>query len=265
MSVAAPAGVVGLGSPLLAHLRPWLDRLSTTPDAAAVDALAGSLDLRTASGLPLRFVPPRADGLAYEERVWSRGEVETRPDNWHDFFNALVWMAFPRAKAALNARHVREMAEVPGGRGRARDAMTHFDECGLVVVSCDPALLDLLRGFRWKELFWQRRRDVVRDMRFLVFGHATCEQLLAPFRGLTAKAVLYAVDAAWLELPAADQLAAVDERLAGELAAGHHAVPRELQPVPLLGLPGMTPDNESAAYYEDVWQFRPGRRATGSV
>lgn len=265
MSCAATAGAAGLGSPLLAHLRPWLDRLPAAPDATAVDALAASLELCTANGLPLRFTPPREDGLAYEERVWHRGEVETRQDNWHDFFNALIWMAFPRAKAALNARHVREMAATPGGRGRARDAMTHFDECGLVVVSSDPSLLDLLRGFRWQELFWQRRRDVVRDMRFLVFGHATCEQLLAPFRGLTAKAVLYAVDAAWLDLPGVDQLAAVDARLAEELAAGRHAVPRELQPVPLLGLPGMTPDNESPAYYDDTWQFRPGRRVAGSV
>jgi hypothetical protein len=35
--------------------------------------------------------------------------VATRPCNRHDYFNALAWLAFPHAKAALNAIHVREL------------------------------------------------------------------------------------------------------------------------------------------------------------
>ena len=260
-----PGVAGGLHSPLLGHLRPWLDRLPAVPDATALAELAAASDLRTESGRRLVFAPPVADGLGYERRIWELGAVETRPGNWHDFFNALIWFAFPRAKAALNARHMRAMPAPDAGRGAVRDAMTHFDECGLVVVSADPALLELMRGFRWKELFWERREALRRDMRFFVFGHATCEQLLAPFRGLTAKAVLYAVGADWLERAPAAQLADIDRRLAAELAAGLHAAPRHLQPVPLLGLPGMTPDNEHADYYDDTWQFRPGRQRVAGV
>ena len=29
----------------------------------------------------------------------------------------------------------------------------------------------------------------------------------------------------------------------------------------LLGIPGVTPENEDPAYYEDTYQFRPGRSA----
>lgn len=250
-------------SPLFHPLAPWLAGLPGHPDVAAVAALAATAGLRTGSGRALSFVPPQADGLGYEERVWQRGEVETRPDNWHDFFNALVWLAFPRAKAALNARHIREMAAAGGARGAARDAMTHVDECGLLVVAADASLLELLRGFQWKQLFCGRRADVRRDMRFFVFGHATYEQLLAPFRGMTAKAVLYQVGAEWLEAPPAAQLADLDARLAGELAAGLHGRARELQPLPLLGIPGVCADSEDPAYYDDAWQFRPGRRAAG--
>jgi hypothetical protein len=250
--------------PLFFPLAPLLERFPFAPDTTALAALGALGELRTASGQPLTFVPPQDDGLGYEARIWARGEVETRPGNWHDFFNALVWLSFPRAKAALNARHALGLAASSAGRGRARDAMTHFDECGVVVLSADPSLLDLVRGFRWRELFWTRRADLAGALRCIVFGHATYEQLLAPYRGLTAKAVLYEVSADWLRQPWPAQLADLDRRLAGELAAGAYADPRALHPLPLMGFPGLTPENESAAYYDDRWQFRPGRRS-GSV
>ncbi len=260
-------------NPLFAPLAPWLARLQPpwppVPDAAALaglTALAAGLALRSATGHPLSFPPPRDDGLGYEARIGANGQVETRPDNWHDFFNALVWCAFPLSKQAINGRHLQALAAAgdgaPGsGRGGARDAMTHFDECGALVLSSDPSLLQLLREFRWQELFWQRRADLAASLRVVVFGHATYESLLAPFRGLTAKAVLYEVDAAALAAVDRGDLAALDARLAAELAAGRHGRPRELQPLPLLGLPGVTADNENPDYYADTWQFRPGRRA----
>lgn len=247
-------------SPLFDPLRHWLERLPPRPDALAVAELAGQFPIHTENGRGVRFVPPRPDGLAYECRIWESGEVETRPDNWHDYFNALVWLTFPQTKIAVSAAHMRAM-QVPGERrGTHRDALTHFDECGIVVLSSQPALLDLLRGFRWKELFVERRAEVVRSMRFVIFGHATYEQMLQPFRGLTAKAVLYPVDEDWLAQPWPAQMAAVDSLLAAELTSGRYTRPRDFQPLPMLGIPGATPDNENPAYYDDTWQFRPGRR-----
>src|SRR3990167_9931502 len=40
----------------------------------------------------------------YEPRIFLSSEVSTRPENWHDFFNALIWYTFPKSKAALNMR-----------------------------------------------------------------------------------------------------------------------------------------------------------------
>lgn len=222
--------------------------------------MAEEAGLATASGHPVRFALPAADRENYEQRVWRCGIVETRAENWHDCFNALIWLAFPRAKAALNALHLGEKLPAAAGRGPARDAATHFDECGLVVVCCDPKLLELVRDFRWKELFWQRRREVGECMHFLVFGHGTCERLLAPFRGLTAKALLFDVEPAWFDLSAAPRLLDVDRRLAALIKAGGLASPRDLQPVPLLGIPGVVEDNRAESYYDDTWQFRSGRR-----
>src|SRR5512134_2270502 len=65
--------------------------------------------VRVASGRPLAVVPQGRKPLVfadrYEARVYLRGELQVRRDNWHDCFNMLVWLAFPRSKAALNARH----------------------------------------------------------------------------------------------------------------------------------------------------------------
>jgi len=62
-------------------------------------------------------------------------------------------------------------------------------------------------------------------------------------------------------MPFAEQIAAVDSRLAADLASGRYPRPRDFQPLPLLGIPGVTPENENPDYYEDTYQFRPGRSA----
>lgn len=242
-------------------LRPWLAQLPARPDEEALAALAGRHPVFVGAGRRVRFVPPQADGMAYEVRAWERGEVETRPGNWHDFFNALVWLAFPCTKRVITAAHVAAMQPQGAARGTARDALTHFDECGIAVLSTRAELLDLIRAFAWKELFAGHRAEVRAAMRFAVFGHATYEALLAPFRGLTAKAILLEVSPELLELPPVALTAAVDARLAAELAGGAYRRPRDFQPLPLLGIPGVTPASEDPGYYDDVWQFRPGRRA----
>ncbi|EXI76181.1 MAG TPA: DUF3025 domain-containing protein [Candidatus Accumulibacter phosphatis] len=255
MKRAGPSSAGGLFAPLL----PLFDLLPLAPDLPALAVLGAARELRNAAGRRITFVPPPADDLDYETRIWLTGEVATRPDNWHDFFNALVWFAFPLTKAVLNARHAELRRQQSTLRCRERDTLTHFDECGVAVIAGNPELLDLVRGFHWRSLFWERRSELSHGLRCLVFGHATYEQLRRPFRGLTAKAVLYQVSPDWLDQPLAAQVADVDRRLAAGFAGRQYLTPRVWQPLPLLGLPGVTPENESADYYDDQWQFRPGR------
>jgi len=255
--------------PLFEPIAEWLGRFggAALPALAALNALleGRAVPPRAAGGTPIRFVPPGGFDGGYEERVFARGEVETRPDNWHDCFNALAWLAYPRTKRVLNGRHhaalVAQRAAGRRERGAVRDAVTQFDECGIVVAGADPILLDLLRGHAWKELFWQRRAQVARDLRFFVFGHATWDQLRAPFVGLTAKAVLLEVPADWPAQPLSQQIAAVDERLAEIFSRPEaYSRPRDLQPLPLLGIPGVVPHNAEPDYYDDTRQFRPPRK-----
>lgn len=219
--------------------------------------------LATGNGRPLRFVLPGGSTLGYEERAWLRGEVEMRADNWHDACNALVWLTFPRTKAALNRKHYLTMTERRAlgckDRGRLRDSLTQFDECGLVVACADMSLWAGIRAHRWRAVFAERRAEVGESMRFFLFGHASHDALRAPFVGLTAKALCFEVDAAWLAQPAAEQLAATDAWLAACIDAAGEDFGRTLQPIPLLGIPGVTAESEEPAYYADTRQFRPKR------
>ena len=223
-------------------MRPWL---RGERSLAGLNRLAEERELRTESGKPVRFVAPGAKDAYYELKVFRTGEVETRPDSLHDFFNALAWLAFPRAKARLNALHAAEIPREAGRRGRLRDLLTIFDEGGALVLCDDAPLLQLLRNFEWKALFWDQRERVRRAMRIVVFGHAVMEQALKPWPGITCKAIL---------APAgADADAAVHAWL-GALPPG--SSPRDLAPLPIFGFPGWSA--QDAAFYEDTRYFRPG-------
>jgi hypothetical protein len=247
--------------PLHAGVRPLLARLADgecPPAAARLDRLA----LQTgrphlADGRPVSFAPCPADRLDYEMRVATTGCVATRDASWHDTFNACVWLLFPRCKAAMNRRHVVETARTGGAaRGRIRDALTQFDEDGMVVLSDDRQLLDALRHHRWREALWERRTAMASASLF-VFGHALLEKALAPHRGLCAKVRYAGGDE--LGMPAERATTRdVDAWLAAQLDAGSWPLaPRDLYPLPVLGLPGMTEDNVHAAYFDDASQFRP--------
>jgi len=245
--------------PLSAFLRPWLGDATGFSDLNRLALVRG---LTTGSGARLNFVPPPADDLGYEERVWLSGDVATRLDNRHDFFNALIWLAFPLAKAALNRRHFAALGETrqrgSTARGPLRDALTQFDECGVVVAGSRPDIWTALCAHRWREVFVDRRKELLENTRFVVFGHASHDALAAPYVGLCGKALFVDVDAAWLALPEAAAGAELDARLAARFDR-EDFLPRDWQPLPLLGIPGATADNETPAYYDDARQFRPAR------
>ena len=222
-------------------MRPWL---AAERSLQALNRLARERDLKTEGGKPVRFVPPGTRDAYYEVKVFETGEVETRPDSLHDFFNALAWLAFPRSKARLNALHAAEIPREGGQRGALRDLLTVFDEGGAVVLCDDGALLTLLRERKWKDLFWAQREQVRVAMRIVVFGHATLEQALAPWPGIACKALL---------APAAAQPDAAIYDWLGALAPT--SSPRVLPTVPVFGYPGWSAQDES--FYDDARYFRP--------
>ena len=253
-----------LQAPLFAPLHAVLAKLPAERWPTHDELTALAADVTTSRGMPVRFVPPRAnDGERryYERRIADTGEVETRPQSWHDLFNALAWIAYPRAKAQVNAQHAAILEE--GGEAEARqrsperDALTLFDEGGVIVASRSPGLLRHIVDFEWKELFWNRRTELEANVRFLAFGHACFEQALEPYIGMVAKTVFVPVDELFFMLPVESQVAKADELVASYFSArARFHSPKAMAPMPVLGVPGWHFAAQDEAFYDDPKHFR---------
>jgi hypothetical protein len=266
---------------MLAPLAPFAAALSKHrkwPPREALQELIAARGVQNGCGIPLRLVASETTaGASFEERVYREGELEVRQGDWHDFFNVLAWLAYPRAKAALNERHVSarreerenasslESAGCGGNRGRTRDALTLFDESGAIVLWNDRELIEDLRAFHWKRLFWTRRDRVLSSMRFYIFGHAIFEKALSPYVGMAAHAMSGNMGSDFMNAPVEWQITRVDEFVAERASRVEQLrVPAVLSPLPVLGVPGWWRANEEEAFYDDTRYFRAGRRRVRS-
>jgi hypothetical protein len=257
-----------LATPIFAPLAPALARLPADrwPTLAELTELAQGVE--TARRKPVRFVKPRErndrERRYYEAHIAETGEVETRA-NWHDLFNALAWITFPKSKARINAQHAAILEE--GGEEEARrrsperDALTLFDEGGVIVASASVSLLRLIVGFEWKELFWTRRDELSAKVRFLTFGHACYEQALTPYIGMVAKTVFVPVSDFFFMLSPESQLEEADKLVANHFASrARFASPKTMAPMPVLGVPGWHNAAQDESFYSDPDHFRSKNR-----
>lgn len=239
---------------------PYLENLSadTFPDCKQLNSLLPS-NVQTAGGATVRFIcsTEHAQG-DYEKRVYTSGLVSTRSGSWHDLFNALVWLRFPRIKSALNALHFRAQSE-QRGRGRLRDALTLFDECGAILVSNRKNLLAAVAQRQWQEAFQTQAGSWHTDMALVTFGHAMLEKYLAPYKSMTANTLLIQVDTNITDIPRDKLLTMLDSALAEKLL--HQKVlehPGGLSPLPLAGVPGCAfAEPQTDRFYADPGVFRP--------
>lgn len=207
--------------------------------------------LNAAGPAPVRFVPQSAlpDGEPYERHIHATGTVPTREDP-HDFFHGLVWLRMPQAKRRMNALQAEQIAAlgVQGRRGPVRDALTVFDENGLL-LDAPRALWDALLARDWQRLF-VRDRTLWSQARIRIVGHALLEKLASPRKDMTAH-----VWRANAPLAAGDD---PDAWLAAQCTAQSLAA-KPFTPLPVLGIPGWWEANQNFSFYEDSTVFRPAR------
>lgn len=226
------------------------------PSLDLLNAWAGAAALALPDGRALRFADVRTDtALDYERAVAHDAVIPTRTHSLHDACNALAWLAFPRAKAALNAVHVRAGGTgAANRRDRARDAATLLDESGLLLACAEESLVALLSAHRWRELFVTRAGEVARQVRPFVLGHGLLAKLLRPYRALTAHVLV-------LPLAAGEAtIESVDAEAAAAIAAPS-LIPERLATLPVAALPGWDAEDLGAALFDDVAVFRPPREA----
>ncbi len=257
----------------LVHIQPLHEFGNHWPDIEQLNRML-SESTRSLSGQPIRFVAETADipypQLSYEERIFYHGLVSTRENNWHDFFNALIWVLFPQTKAVLNALHIREI-KVQTGKKRtaARDAITHFDESGIIVVSSQPKLFTALKQHRWQEVFYHQRQLWGQQIDAFIFGHGIYEKALNPFIGLTAKMYALPVSSTFFQSsghtcssdhqPLA-RIRQIDQLLSQHISHNQSLDDnRFLSPLPILGIPDWY-QNDSMDFYQNSDYFRPLKR-----
>ena len=184
--------------------------------------------------------------LGYEERIFLHGIIATRPQNLHDFFNALIWLKYPQTKSVLNAIHYQELQKQQSSiRSKKRDLLTLFDECGVLVFANDYHL-DLIRNHQWQELFVENKEAWINGaIKIETFGHAMYEKHLNPYIGMTAKALLIT-----------QGVNNTDSFLADKLFHNKLLLSKsDLCPLPVLGIPNWH-KNQDADFYANKAYFR---------
>jgi hypothetical protein len=248
-----------LGGAIRKEVARWRD----WPDVAAYDAWAANL--ARVAGRPLLFRDVARASVAarggYDRFIHETAHIPTRSRSWHDFFNACIWTRLPRAKLAVHSSQLAD-AQLRAGprRTRRQDWLTHFDECGVVLVSACQRLLDRIAMLDWQAAFVDERAAFVSGVRVYCFGHAILEALREPYVGLMGKALLChdpggAEPSASATNDASSEaaLARLDRWLATQLEAP--SLPR-LHALPVLGVPGWHADNERPSFYDQPRYFR---------
>ena len=266
------------------------------------NATAQLRGLKTGNGLPLHLVAQTdlPSNCAYETYIAQSGGLPTR-DNLHDRFNALVWLHMPKLKAALNALQAQEIERLGhrnNQRGAWRDWATLLDESGVLVLACqdENSLLSAWREHDWQRLFWFFRARWQLGDGHCAFrsdwqianepaavgvgsfpawsawpiGHALLEKGERPYKALTGQALLLVMptdgDVLTLGHDRLSSWSQIDTWATRALSLKRHRepdTPERLWPLPIMGVPGWSADNQALGFYEDPTVFRPARAVAG--
>ena len=231
-----------------------------------------------------------SDQRYYETIISEDGVVPTREQSWHDLFNALIWLQFPKTKSLLNELHISDInAFGANPRTARRNRITHFDECGVVLAIEEPsqltqhatlhkhavlkendksrtsgvesleAFLQQLAAHEWEQVFVANRKRWYAEVTPFVFGHANLEMMLNPFIGLTGKWLAVSVPQGFSDLEQWQQRAVLDDAMLARISAlDAFQVAPILKPLPLLGVP-LWHSQQNAKFYQNKDYFRPLR------
>lgn len=215
----------------------------------------------------------------YETFINKSKKIPTR-NNWHDFFNGMIWLQFPKTKEYFNQQHALEINNLQAQnfdadtlnrrktktRSAVRDRLTHFDECGLVLFTDQTWLEGALDKHDWQQIFVKNKAYWHANIQPKIFGHALWEMLLNPFIGLTAKTTVVCISSKKLQKLNQTSMDTtsrniptnLDELLLTHLTSKNLVLQRRpWKPMPLLGIPGWSKTQQNEAFYSNTAYFMP--------
>ncbi|MFW8590108.1 DUF3025 domain-containing protein [Glaciecola sp. 2405UD65-10] len=208
------------------------------------------------------------NALYYEEIIYKKGKIPTR-NNWHDFFNGLIWLQLPKTKRYFSEVHNQQIEQYGlKMRSPVRDRITHFDECGLIIFTNEAKLAHEIKAHNWQAVFINRKHQWHNNIVPIIVGHALWEMLLKPFIGLTAKVKVICLpdfsnqDICNLQhsLWAGQASSLLDELCLNGLKQDKDVyLPKPWMPLPLLGIPTWSTFTQDEAFYANQDYFMPRR------
>lgn len=231
------------------HVKDWLNAAITPP---IYNHQNKPIDFVVQDDLPAH--------TAYESFIAHTGKVPTR-DNFHDLLGGLIWLNFPKTKAAFNRLHQQDIDQVgiQNTRTPLRNALTLFDENGGIVVSSDLSVLQALQRFDWQDaLYAQRHSWQDHRSEFFPIGHALLEKLITPRKAITSHVLLIHTTPEWFVQSSYQQRADLDNFISRWLWRVDF-MPKMLQPLPVMGIPGFCA--QGSDFYADKAVFRDNRQA----
>ncbi|MFT4732101.1 MAG: hypothetical protein ACI89W_001122 [Gammaproteobacteria bacterium] len=224
-----------------------------------------------------------SDSRYYEQIIFEEHIIPTRIGSWHDFFNGIIWLQYPKTKNYLNRLHISEInAHGLNPRTQVRNHITHFDECGVVLFVHGSTLLARLHLLfemqEWNTLFCELKDEWNNSIFPVVFGHANLEMLLTPFIGLTGKVLLIQIDEKPLVQAALQNR---DKSIVNQASISSGSLDtllfeyiqsnktfntsKPFYPLPLLGVPHWHYAEQGAAFYANKDYFMPRRQIKGDT
>lgn len=281
--MADVVGLYNLSSCMSLSFKPWLTPLCepiatigdcTDPSGAnwvlLADAHAQNKQISNYQNQSIRFAPQQLNTKqAYELGIAQTGIVTCRTvaarftsaDERHDWYNALMWLQFPRSKALLNQLQTNAyLAQIAnsrpsGSRGTVRDALTVFDENALILCHDNPRLIDALRSKQWTAALHASRDAWGKEIKPFVLGHALLQKLDQPFKSITAHA--YVIRITQPDLADLNQTQ-LDTALCASLKQIDWSE-KPFFPLPVLGIPFWSEHNADIDFYNDPKVFRASK------
>jgi len=210
--------------------------------------------------MPIKPVAQTVDIISFEEqyepRIYLKKELQTRTGNWHDFFNAIIWLKFTKTKTALNSLHYKHSItrEYGSNRSLLENRITQFDECGAIIISDNEEMLELIRNHQWQKLFINHRDQFDQHLNCVIFGHAIFEKALNPYIGMTCHCILLHNNDILSEVKRGNftQLDDYLSKLWFDVIATN---PEKFHALPVLGIPGYW-EQQDFEFYSNNKYFR---------